>query len=97
MNERIQGLWDKATFDESRIVDGVYHPYIALQFMGEPGRYSITDEQKAKFAELIVRECAEQIVAKGTDWVDFAPSQTGVRPEYWAMAQQIKQHFGVEE
>ena len=49
-----------------------------------------------KFAELIVRECAEQIIAKGTDWVDFAPSQTGVRPEYWNMAQQIKQHFGVE-
>jgi len=54
-------------------------------------------EAVEKFAELIVRECAEQIVAKGTDWVDFAPSQTGVRPEYWAMAQQIKQHFGVEE
>ena len=50
-----------------------------------------------KFAELIVRECVEQIIAKGTDWVDFAPSQTGVRPEYWDMAQQIKQHFGVEE
>jgi hypothetical protein len=50
-----------------------------------------------KFAELIVKECAEQIIAKGTDWVDFAPSQTGVRPEYWNMAQQIKQHFGVEE
>ena len=50
-----------------------------------------------KFAELIVRECAEQIISKGTDWVDFAPSQTGIRPEYWAMAQQIKQHFGVEE
>jgi hypothetical protein len=49
-----------------------------------------------KFAELIVKECAEQIVAKGTDWVDFAPSQTGVRPEYWDMAQQIKQHFGVK-
>ena len=54
-------------------------------------------EAVEKFAELIVRECAEQIVAKGTDWVDFAPSQTGVRPEYWAMAQQIKEHFGVEE
>ena len=52
---------------------------------------------KEKFAELIVQECVEQIVAKGTDWVDFAPSQTGVRPEYWAMAQQIEQHFGVEE
>ena len=50
-----------------------------------------------QFAELIVRECAEQIISKGTDWVDFAPSQTGVRPEYWNMAQQIKQHFGVEE
>ena len=44
-----------------------------------------------------VKECAEQIIAKGTDWVDFAPSQTGIRPEYWNMAQQIKQHFGVEE
>ena len=50
-----------------------------------------------KFAELIIQECAEQIIAKGTDWVDFAPSQTGVRPEYWDMAQQIKEHFGVEE
>jgi hypothetical protein len=50
-----------------------------------------------KLAELIVRECVEQIIAKGTDWVDFAPSQTGVRPEYWDMAQQIKKHFGVEE
>jgi len=49
-----------------------------------------------KFAELIVRECAEQMIAKGTDWVDCAPSQTGVRPEYWDMAQQIKQHFGVK-
>ena len=49
-----------------------------------------------KFAELIVKECAEQIIAKGTDWVDFAPSQTGVRPEYWDMAQQIKQHFGIK-
>ena len=52
---------------------------------------------KEKFAELIVRECAEQIIAKGTDWVDFAPSQTGVRPEYWDIAQQIKEHFGVGE
>ena len=58
---------------------------------------SCDPEVLEKFAELIVRECVEQIVAKGTDWVDFAPSQTGVRPEYWAMAQQIKQHFGVEE
>ena len=50
-----------------------------------------------KFAELIIRECAEQIIAKGTDWIDFAPSQMGIRPEYAAMAKHIKQHFGVEE
>jgi hypothetical protein len=49
-----------------------------------------------RFVELIVKECAEQIIAKGTDWVDFAPSQSGVRPEYWDMAQHIKQHFGME-
>ena len=50
-----------------------------------------------KFAELIILECAEQIIAKGTDWIDFAPSQMGIRPEYAAMAKHIKQHFGVEE
>ena len=63
----------------------------------ELAKMYIPDCFSEKFAELIVRECAEQIIAKGTDWVDFAPSQTGVRPEYWDMAQQIKEHFGVEE
>ena len=48
-----------------------------------------------KFAELIINECAEQIVMKGTDWIDFAPSQNGIRPEYYEMAQLIKQHFGI--
>ena len=49
-----------------------------------------------KFAELLIRECAEQIMLKGTDWMDWAPSQQAVRPEYVAMAKHIKQHFGVE-
>lgn len=57
----------------------------------------ISVDNAEKLAGLIVRECAEQIIAKGTDWVDFAPSQTGVRPEYWDMAQQIKKQLGVEE
>jgi hypothetical protein len=69
---------------------------IHLVLEAESGSYGRIEFGK-KLAELIVRECVEQIVAKGTDWVDFAPSQTGVRPEYWDMAQQIKQHFGVEE
>jgi hypothetical protein len=46
---------------------------------------------------LTVEECAEQIRLQGTDWIDFAPSQQGIRPEYVAMAAHIKQHFGVEE
>ena len=83
MNERLKQLAEQAKLDNSCYVAG--HGFL------------VNDNGMAKFAELIVNECAEQIVAKGTDWVDFAPSQTGVRPEYWAMAQQIKQHFGVEE
>lgn len=58
--------------------------------------YRAENARYENFAELIVSECAQQIITKGTDWVDFAPSQTGVRPEYWDMAQQIKQHFGIE-
>lgn len=50
-----------------------------------------------KFAELIVQECANQIIERGTDWVDWAPSQTGVRPEHSVMAQHIKKHFGIEK
>ena len=83
MNERIRALWKQAG---GHYNSGNQHTW---------PEYTIDDPEK--FAELIVRECAEQIIAKGTDWVDFAPSQTGVRPEYWDMAQQIKQHFGVEE
>ena len=83
MNDRIQALWKQAG---GHYNSGNQHTW---------PEYTIDDPEK--FAELIVRECAEQIIAKGTDWVDFAPSQTGVRPEYWNMAQQIKQHLGVEE
>ena len=83
MNDQIQQLWSQAG---GHYDGGNQHTW---------PEYTIDDPEK--FAELIVRECAEQIIAKGTDWVDFAPSQTGVRPEYWDMAQQIKQHFGVEE
>ena len=63
----------------------------------QAGGVVLAGSEIEKFAELIVQECADQIIAKGTDWIDFAPSQTGVRPEYWDMAQQIKEHFGVEE
>ena len=83
MNEKIKQLWDNSIEEFSK-----QHQYATIM-LPEPLR--------EKFAELIVRECADQIIAKGTDWIDFAPSWTGVRPEYWDMAQQIKEHFGVEE
>ena len=95
MNERIRELADQlgpvATIGNWGRVEWSDNVYPQL------GDRMYADIDLQKFAELIVKECAEQIIAKGTDWVDFAPSQTGVRPEYWDMAQQIKQHFGVEE
>jgi hypothetical protein len=57
----------------------------------------IPAEFTKKFAELIVQECAEQIIEKGRDYIDFAPSLTGIRPEYWEMSQHIKQHFGIHQ
>ena len=50
-----------------------------------------------RLSHLIVERCSQLIVEQGTDWVDFRPSQLAVRPEYWQMAQHIKQHFGVEK
>jgi len=87
MNERIKQLAEQAglEFDDDE----------ALEFGKQI--YYVTKEDMEKFAELIVRECAEQIIEQGTDWIDFSPSRTGVRPEYWNMSQHIKKHFGVEE
>ena len=81
MNERIRELAEQAT-----------KHYPATETSGEFSTFN-----KEKFAELIVRECAEQIKLKGTDWIDWMPSQLGIRPEYVDMAQHIKQHFGVEK
>ena len=51
----------------------------------EIGRYYWTDKEKEKFAELIVRECAN-IVADAVDHREPASTYVG----------KIKQHFGVE-
>ena len=86
---------------EELAMESYLHGYMVhLYTVNAPDGYRVPLENRMisveKFAELIVKECAEQIIAKGTDWVDFAPSQTGVRPEYRDMAQHIKQHFGIE-
>jgi len=103
MNKRIEELVVQA----SEYVNTVYTPPVRSKTGGrgfgktagkmwEDGHVGWHSQFNQKFAELIIKECVEQIIAEGTDWVDFAPSQTGVRPEYWAMAQKIKEHFRVE-
>ena len=106
MNEKIRELWDQASGEFCK-----QNPYATIMLpapLREKFAELLEKEFEAKYFSAgyiqgrsdgtieTVKECAEQIIAKGTDWVDFAPSQTGVRPEYWDMAQQIKQHFGVE-
>lgn len=83
MNERIKNLADEAA------------RYSAMMFLptGENGDKLFVE----KFAELIVQECSEEIRKQGTDWIDWQPSQLGIRPEYVAMAEHLKQHFGFEE
>ena len=50
-----------------------------IEYGADRGFFLLLD--KEKFAELIVRECA-----------DIAADQSAIRPEY-----RIKKHFGVEE
>lgn len=50
-----------------------------------------------RLSHMIVEQCSKLIIEQGTDWIDWDPNQTAVRPEYWQMAQHIKQHFGVRE
>ena len=106
MNERIRQLMEQAvisidgqTFGKTYIPDAFTEKFAELLEKEFEAKHFSAGYIAGRSDGTIetVKECAEQIIAKGTDWVDFAPSQTGVRPEYWNMAQQIKQHFGVEE
>jgi hypothetical protein len=98
MNERIRELIVRLVPDAFMTYKGyLYHssdPKVLEHSDPEP---LYTQQELEKFAELIVQECAEQIKLEGTDWIDWMPSQLGIRPEYVAIAQHIKQHFGVEE
>ena len=67
-------------------------PYTTISSEGR----LFTQQNMAEFAKSLIKECAEQIMLKGTDWMDWAPSQQAVRPEYVAMAKHIKQYFGIE-
>ena len=76
MNERIKELIEQATESTGFLTAGdSVKPLPVREF------------NKEKFAELIVRECAD--VAKETRWA--------VPPSQEQIARGIQQHFGVEE
>ena len=89
MNERIKQLAEQAFFDES-----TSRPSTKM--------YTFSDHKMKKFAELIVKECMNQVreqylpvledelMMKDTHWDGYV--QCGV-DSYVA----IKEHFGVEE
>ena len=78
MNERIEKLGEQAD------LLGEFTP---TQI---PGRYVgyITEEQILKFAELIVRECMEQVWYTREDGINGNISEV--------IKERMKQHFGVE-
>ena len=69
MNERITKIVIDTLGKEGVVNSRVY------------GHWLLSDEQIEKFAELIVRECA-----------DVAADQSAIKPEF-----RIRKHFGVEE
>jgi predicted Zn-dependent protease with MMP-like domain len=79
MNERIEKLGEQAD------LLGEFTPTKI------PGRYVgyITEEQILKFAELLVKECIEQVWYTREDGINGNISQV--------IKDRIKQHFGVEE
>lgn len=76
MNERIRELIEQATESKGFLTAGDSVPPLPVK-----------EFNKEKFAELIVRECAD--VAKETRWA--------VPPSQEQIARGIQQHFGVEE
>ena len=75
MNERIEKLAKQTGY--------IWHA------SGDPQIYEFTPEKLEKFAELIVRECMEQV------WYTREDSINGNVSE--VIKQRIEQHFGVEE
>ena len=89
MNEKIKLLAEQA----GDYVNEVYTPPVRSKTPGkiwEDGHVDWMEQFNEKFAELIVKECAELCMKKIDTGLLMAPQA----PE---MAKQILQHFGVEE
>jgi len=79
MNQRIRELAEQAGSTHKQNL-GVYQFY--------------TDELE-KFAQLIVRECADRVTSKANGWGDM--TGFAIKESILDCANDLKQHFGVEE
>ena len=79
MNQRIKELAEQAGVNLS-----------SFQFSGTPIKYEVSESDLEKFAELIVKECAE--------WLKQPVNQTPLSGAVMNIAaDRLKEHFGVEE
>jgi hypothetical protein len=88
--DKIKELWRQVdTIQYDRVYGNLYRPYIPLQIDGQPTRFEITDIHLEKFAELLIRECADQCTTEGPFVAEIV----------WGKQfhKKILEHFGVEE
>ena len=87
MNERIKELAKQAG-----VFEGVFtkHGGVPCDLKG----YGMLEAEMAKFAELIVKECATAFEAEVDTWKEIDPYQGSIKRQG---IQAIKKHFGVEE
>lgn len=86
MNERIRELVEQA--------GGFFLP--ANVVLNKPSHIFLEDDQVAKFAELIIRECMAQCVKVEND-DELSNYEGGFRDGALLCYQEIKEHFGVEQ
>jgi hypothetical protein len=61
----------------------------------EAGIYTNKSEMLHKFAELIVAECVNRVTSKANGWGDM--TGFAIKESILDCANDLKQHFGVEE
>ena len=85
MNERIRLLAEQAGIN----ID-------SFQFSGTPIKHIVDEPSLEKFAELIVRECAE--ISEQSQWSEAKGEYyEGFNEAMIYVSNKIKEHFGVEE
>jgi hypothetical protein len=82
MNERIKQLALKAGGGLSCIAEPLEHPW------------KFSERELEKFAELIVRECANAFETEVDTWKEMDPYQGSIKRQG---TKAIKEHFGVKE